>query len=74
MFSRESDIPGIDELVVEIRRLNGTQAAWLRGHEMFVEEMRKQFLLWRALPLETVLHYKSFSLDELHPSTNQERA
>ena len=74
MFSRESDIPGIDELVVEIRRLNGTQAAWLRGNEMFVEEMRKQFLLWRALPLETVLHYKSFSLDGLHPSTNQERA
>jgi len=58
MYSRKFDIPGIDEVVVEVERVGGTHGAWLRGNREFAAELRRQFLLWRSLPLETVQHYR----------------
>ncbi|MBR1837679.1 MAG: hypothetical protein IJ783_10385 [Kiritimatiellae bacterium] len=59
MHSRPSDIGGIDEVVVEIRRLGGTPEAWQRGNRGFAAELREQFLLWRSLPIATVEHYRA---------------
>ncbi len=59
MHSKPSEIEGIDEIVVNLERLNGTQGAWLRGNRAFIDELRNQFLLWRSLPMETVAHYKA---------------
>lgn len=59
MHTRPSDIPGIDEVVVEIDRVNGAPATWLRGNRAFVADLREQFLLWRSLPAEVVAHYQA---------------
>lgn len=59
MSTRPSDIPGIDEVVVDIERVNGAAGSWLRGNRNFVSDLREQFLLWRSLPPEVVAHYQS---------------
>ena len=59
MYSSEFDIPGIDEVVVELRRIGGTPTSWRRSNRAFADELRRQFLLWRSLPVETVEHYRT---------------
>lgn len=58
MYSKPSEIAGIDEVVVELNRVSGTAGGWLRGNRDFISELRNQFLLWRSLPPETVEHYR----------------
>ena len=65
MYSTEFEIKGIDEVVVELERIGGTPAAWVRGNRTFANELRKQFLLWRSLPIETVEHYRSMTTEAL---------
>jgi len=59
MSTRPSDIAGIDEVVVEIERVNGAKATWLRGNRSFIKDLREQFLIWRSLPPEAVEHYQA---------------
>jgi hypothetical protein len=59
MHTKRSDIEGIDEVVVEIERLNGHASTWLRGNKAFIKDLREQFLIWRSLPPEAVEHYQS---------------
>jgi hypothetical protein len=59
MSTRPSDVPGIDEVVVEIERTNGAPGTWLRGNQAFIKDLREQFLIWRSLPQETVAHYQA---------------
>jgi hypothetical protein len=59
MYSSEFEIKGIDEVVVEITRQGGTPNAWMRSNRGFADELRKQFLLWRSLPIETIEHYRA---------------
>lgn len=61
LSSRPSEIEGIDEVLVDIERLSGTEGAWLRGNREFISDLRNQFLFWRNLPVETVEHYRSES-------------
>ncbi|MBN1256292.1 MAG: FtsX-like permease family protein [Planctomycetes bacterium] len=58
MYSRESEIAGIMEVVVELHKINGSSAAWLRGNRTFINDLRNQFLLWRSLPVETLEVYR----------------
>ncbi|MCK6489877.1 MAG: FtsX-like permease family protein [Planctomycetes bacterium] len=58
LATRASDIPGIDEVVVELERRNGTPGSWVRGNRAFIDDLRQQFLVWRSLPVETVHHYQ----------------
>jgi hypothetical protein len=57
LSTRPSDIPGIDEVVVELVRLNGPPGSWQRSNRGFIGDLRQQFLIWRSLSLETVEHY-----------------
>ncbi len=59
MSTRPSDVPGIDEVVVEIVRTSGTPRTWMRGNRTFIADLREQFLLWRSLPAEAVAHYQA---------------
>ena len=61
MFSQPSNIPGIDEIIIELEKLGGSDPAWLRGNRRFLDEIRNQFLLWRSIPLETVVHYRTMA-------------
>lgn len=59
MYSSEFEIKGIDEVVVELKRIGGTPSSWYRSNRAFADELRKQFLLWRSLPIETIEHYRA---------------
>jgi hypothetical protein len=59
MYSMPSEIEGIDEVVVELEKVAGAPAAWIRGNRQFIDEMRNQFLLWRSLPVETTDTYRA---------------
>jgi len=65
MYSAPSDIEGVDVVTVSILRKDGTKSAWLRGNRRFVDEVRNQFLLWRSLPVETVMHYRELAAANL---------
>jgi len=65
MYSSEFEIPGIDEVVVELRRVGGTPSSWIRSNRAFAAELREQFLLWRSLPIETIEHYRSQTAETL---------
>ena len=59
MYSQEFEIKGIDEVVVDLRRIGGTPDSWVRSNRAFASELREQFLLWRSLPIGTIEHYRS---------------
>ncbi len=65
MYSNEFEIKGIDEVVVELRRVGGTPTSWVRSNRAFADELRKQFLLWRSLPIETIEYYRKQTREEL---------
>lgn len=44
-----SDIEEVCEIHVRIERLSGPPAAWTRANRLFLEDIRRQFLLWRTL-------------------------
>lgn len=65
MYSKEFEIEGIEEVVIEMKRIGGTRGSWIRASREFAAELRQQFLLWRALPIETVEHYRRQTEAEL---------
>jgi hypothetical protein len=69
MTTRPSDIAGIDEVVVDLERLNGAPAAWIRGNRAFVDDLREQFLRWRSLPIESTDHYHALAERALFAET-----
>ena len=72
MYSAPSDIEGIDVVTVRIIRKDGSKGAWLRGNTRFVGEIRNQFLLWRSLPVETVMHYRELAAQNLNSAADAE--
>jgi ABC-type lipoprotein release transport system permease subunit len=64
MYSKKSKIEGIDEVIVELTKLNGAPGTWVRSNRKFIDELRNQFLLWRSLPIETVMHYRQQSKEQ----------
>jgi len=44
-----SDIEEVCAIHVRIERLSGPPAAWTRANKLFLEDIRRQFLLWRTL-------------------------
>ena len=56
------DMEGIDEVRVLIRRLSGAYGDWRRANRRFLKDVRKQFLIWRALPQETMEIYRQRTL------------
>lgn len=72
MYSKEFEIKGIEEVVVELERLGGTPSAWVRSNRAFADELRRQFLLWRSLPVETVEHYRRMTSEALKTDIEQQ--
>jgi hypothetical protein len=63
MLSQPSDIEGIDEVRILIYRLSGAQGDWQRSNRVFINDLRKQLLIWRSLPHETMDKYRSKTLE-----------
>lgn len=65
LYSTPSEIEGIDEVKIELHRLSGQQNDWERLNKVLLDELRKQFLIWRALPAETMEHYRQQTLQTM---------
>ncbi len=65
LLSQPSDIEGIDEVRIMIARLSGAQGDWQRANRVFVNDLRKQLLIWRSLPTEVTDRYRQKTLESL---------
>jgi len=45
-------------LQIYLRRESGRAESWIRANHRFLDEIRKQFLIWRSLPPEETARYK----------------
>jgi len=62
MLSQPSDVDGIDEVRVIMRRQSGAYNDWRRANRVFVNDLRKQFLIWRSLDAEVTEKYREMTL------------
>ena len=58
-----SDIEGIDEVHVEMRRQSGSPAIWRRSSKVFINDLRNQFILWRTIPDDAAEHYHEMTAE-----------
>ncbi|NQT52203.1 FtsX-like permease family protein [bacterium] len=63
--SAASEIPGIDEVKITLTRRSGQPKDWRRLNKVLLDDLRRQFLIWRALPNETMEVYRHRTLAEM---------
>jgi len=69
--SSPSEIAGIDEVRIKLTRLSGQPKDWARLNKVLLNDLRRQFLLWRSLPQETMEVYRQRTLAFLGPRTSR---
>ncbi|MCE9613842.1 MAG: M28 family peptidase [Lentisphaerae bacterium] len=57
-----SEIQGIDEVAIRLERASGQPTDWQRLNKVFLDDLRRQFLLWRSLAPATMELYRSRTL------------
>jgi hypothetical protein len=60
-----SEIQGVDEVSIRITRASGAASDWYRANRVFIQNLRRQFLLWRTLSSEMIEHYRMQTLAAL---------
>ena len=60
--STASGIPGIDEVRICLNRVSGQPKDWVRLNKVFLDDLRRQFLIWRSIPAETMEMYRERTL------------
>jgi len=60
--STPSEIAGIDEVRVILKRVSGQPKDWQRLNKVFLDDLRQQFLIWRSIPPQTMEHYRQTTL------------
>lgn len=60
--STPSEIAGIDEVRITLKRQSGQPKDWQRLNKVFLDDLRQQFLIWRSLPHDTMEHYRARTL------------
>jgi hypothetical protein len=63
LLSRPSEIEGIDEVHILIHRRTGTNGDWRRANRVFINDLRRQLLIWRSLTTKVVEDYRRRTLD-----------
>lgn len=69
--STPSEIAGIDEVRVVLRRISGQPKDWQRLNKVFLDDLRQQFLIWRSIPRQTMELYRQRTLTSLGAENNQ---
>jgi hypothetical protein len=64
LLARKSEIEGIEEIRILLRRVSGTRGDWQRANRVFVHELRKQLLIWRSLGTEVMEKYRQQTLGQ----------
>jgi len=62
LTSLPSEIEGVDEVRIVVKRRSGTRGDWQRTNRPFISDLRKQFLIWRSLPTATMELYRRKTL------------
>jgi hypothetical protein len=57
-----SEIPGVDEVLIRATRRSGSGPDWWRANRVFVQDLRRQFLLWRTLSVDLIEAYRARTL------------
>ncbi len=65
LTAQPSEIEGVDEVAIHVRRRSGTRSDWARQNRVFIRSLRNQFLLWRTLSQEAVEAYRMQTLREI---------
>ena len=63
LLAHPSDIEGIDELRILIYRRSGSHGDWRRSTRLFINDLRKQLLIWRSLTAEVMDQYRRRTQD-----------
>ena len=63
--STPSEIPGIDEIQIRVVRRSGQPKDWQRLNKVLLDDLRRQFLIWRSLPQATMELYRERTLTEM---------
>ena len=64
--SAPSEIPGIDVVTIRLTRKSGQPKDWWRLNKVLLDDLRRQFLIWRALSQETMELYRQRTLAEMN--------
>jgi len=64
MLSQPSEIEGIDEVRIFLYRLSGARGDWQRANRVFINELRKQLLIWRSLTPQVMDRYRQLTLEK----------
>ncbi|MBN1864627.1 MAG: FtsX-like permease family protein [Victivallales bacterium] len=65
LSSAPSEIPGIDEVKLKLTRLSGQPRDWQRLNKILLDDLRKQFLIWRSIPASVMETYRNKTSAEL---------
>ncbi len=71
MTSAPSEVPGISEVAICIERKSGQPRDWQRLNNVLLNDLRKQFLIWRSLPNERMEEYRHKTLAVLGKSASR---
>ncbi len=71
LHSSPSDIQGIDEVIIRLVRKSGQQKDWQRLNKVLLDDLRRQFLIWRSLPHETMETYRLRTLTAMGKGTSK---
>ena len=63
--SAPSEIEGIDEVKIKITRKSGQPKDWQRLNKVLLDDLRRQFLIWRSLAHETMEIYRRRTLEAI---------
>lgn len=72
LSSAPSGIAGIDEVKITLTRQSGQPKDWLRLNKVLLDDLRKQFLIWRSLPPETMDVYRAKTVSEMESRHDME--
>ena len=57
-----SEIKGIDEVKITLKRESGQPKDWQRLNKVLLSDLRKQFLIWRSLSADVMDLYRQQTL------------
>ncbi len=72
--SAPSEIEGIDEVKIRIARKSGQPKDWHRLNKVLLDDLRRQFLIWRSLAQETMEIYRCRTLQAIAESKAESKA
>jgi hypothetical protein len=64
LLSQPSEIEGIDEVRILLYRLSGAHGDWRRSNRVYINDLRRQLLIWRSLPEEVMDKYRQRTLEQ----------